>query len=533
MELFEVIRKKFSEMTPLLVSADDGSLKLEMKPYLQPFEKLLAIKELKALLQSEVILIEEQGYYIVNTDVSEDILLNKLTFWQRLGREYLVPTLQKLLEFTQNGFEKTTGQTELHNTRRLRYGPHDLHEYRGKFFPQLVKSLINIAGIPDNSIILDPMSGSGTAPCECVAAGYSTLGADLNPLSVLISSVKCELVLENPNEFKNNVDLYIKNFDFRTRNQSSPWNQNDSDYLSRWFSDKAITDIAWILKNVNSISNVVYRNFFRVCLSNIIRSVSWQKETDLRVRKEIKDYTEGFAIEKFLEEISRQFDKIYSYLCIIPFKESKPFFSIREGNSVDISNVFTEYINKVDLLITSPPYATALPYLDTDRLSLIVLGLLPHKAHKLTEIQMVGTREVSEYQRKEIWDYYLSRRAVLPQNVQDLINLISNYNHGENIGFRRRNLPALLGKYFLEMYDAMKSAHSLMKQGSSGFYIVGNNSTTVNATKINIPTDHFLFDIGEATGWIKKEFISMELLSSRDIFRENRGSTETILHFTA
>lgn len=533
MQMIDKIKKKFSKIIPLFISEDKDSLKLEIKPYLQPFEKLLAIKELQALVKIEEPIIEENGYCVIQTDVSEEYLLNRLTYWQRLGRQYLIPTLQKSLEFTQNGFEKTSEQSELHNARRLRYGPHDLHEYRGKFFPQLVRCLINISGVIEKSTIIDPMSGSGTAPCESLSIDFNALGADLNPLSVLISSVKCSLVLENSDDFKSNVNLFLNGFDFIRIPKMEIWDKDDLKYLKLWFDGEAINDISIILGNINLITNSVYKDFFLVCLSNIIRSISWQKDTDLRVRKEIKPYTKGFAIEKFQGEVARQFDKIYSYLCVLPRKTTKPVFSIRQGNSVMISDLFSEYKNNIDLLITSPPYATALPYLDTDRLSLIILGLLPHKQHKQAEFQMVGTREVSERQRQETWDYYLSRKTVLPQNVQDLIAFIASYNHGEEIGFRRRNLPALLGKYFLDMYDAMKSAHALMKVGASGFYIVGNNSTTINDKKIEIPTNQFLYDIGESAGWKKFDFISMELLSSRDIFKENRGSSETILHFKA
>jgi site-specific DNA-methyltransferase (cytosine-N4-specific) len=108
--------------------------KTRIKPYLQPFEKLLAIKELQSLIGNDANIIEEHGYYLVDSAVEEELLLNKLTFWQRLGRKSLVPTLQKTLELTQSGYKKTKEVNELHNARRLRYGPHDVHEYRGKVF---------------------------------------------------------------------------------------------------------------------------------------------------------------------------------------------------------------------------------------------------------------------------------------------------------------------------------------------------------------------------------------------------------------
>jgi site-specific DNA-methyltransferase (cytosine-N4-specific) len=91
----------------------------------------------------------------------------------------------------------------------------------------------------------------------------------------------------------------------------------------------------------------------------------------------------------------------------------------------------------------------------------------------------------------------------------------------------------LLGKYFLSMLDAMRSARELMKPRGLGYYVVGNNSTEVDGEKIEIPTDRFFIGLGAAAGWTPVEQISMELISSRDIFRENRGSSETILCFRA
>jgi site-specific DNA-methyltransferase (cytosine-N4-specific) len=233
-----------------------------------------------------------------------------------------------------------------------------------------------------------------------------------------------------------------------------------------------------------------------------------------------------------LTEAGAQVDRIHPYLSVL--KHQGPAnVEIRRGNALDIASIFPEYRGKVDLLITSPPYATALPYLDTDRLSLIVMGLLPRKQHGEAERDMVGTREVSERERREAWAAYELRRNELPEEISNLIDRIAAVNHGEGIGFRRRNLPALLGKYFLSMLDAMRSARELMKPGAFGHYVVGNNSTKVDGEKIEIPTDGLLVGLGAAAGWTPVEQIPMELIASRDIFRENRGSSETILSFRA
>jgi hypothetical protein len=527
----EYIYQRFTTQLPLFLCGDKLSLKLEIKPYLQPFEEILAMRELRAIVEDGLEIDEQFGLHIANTDIPAHVLKSKLTYWQRIGTENLQPTLQATMEFTQNGaasFERK----ELHNARRLRYGPHDLHEYRGKFFPQLVRSLMNISKVGDNALILDPMCGSGTTPCEAVALGHTTIAADLNPLSVLIATVKSRVVAQDADRFLRKIKKDLNLFDFsRSQNTSSVWNSEDDEYLSKWFNRKALDEIGAIILQIREVRDTLYKDFYTVCLSNIVRTVSWQKKDDLRVRKEVVSYVEGTAINSFLNEVIQQTDRIYHYLKVFSTQPSSPSVDIRHGNAVHIAELFPEKKEKVDLLITSPPYATALPYLDTDRLSLIALGLLPRKMHRGLEEHMVGTREVSERQRLLAWSAYQQRRDELPDCINKLIEHIAQHNHKDGVGFRRRNLPALLGKYYLNMLDAMRSAFTMMASNTHAYYVVGNNSTNVNGDRIEIPTDTFLFELGGRAGWKMMEMLPMELLVSRDIFRDNRGTAETILCF--
>jgi DNA modification methylase len=532
MDLFGQISRRFTTSLPLLLTPERNALKLELKPYLQPFEEVLALRELRSLLEPDARIDSKCGYYLAYTDLPETALRNRLTYWQRVGRLNLALTVQKALEFTQNGITEGTQGLPLHSVRRLRYGPHDLHEYRGKFFPQLVRSLINISGVAEEAIICDPMAGSGTTPCESLAAGRSAIAADLNPLSVLISRVKSSVLLIRPDAFAKSVNRYLAAF--RRSDMDAPkcpWNPLDAAYLHRWFDPTAILDLSHAVLAIRRIRSKFYREFFSVCLSNVVRSVSWQNELDLRVRKHIRPYERGSALCAFRDEIENQVNRIHPYLSVLQSAAPCGTVDVRQGNALDLLGLFPDYAHRVDLLITSPPYATALPYLDTDRLSLIILGLVRRGQHAALESHMIGTREINEKERIKAWARYLERRHELPGEVSGLIDHISKHNHSAEVGFRRRNLPALLGRYFLEMLDAMRSAKEIMRPKSKAYYVVGNNSTMISGQKVEIPTNRFLFEIGRAAGWTQEEVIPMELITSRDIFKENRGSAESILCF--
>lgn len=533
---------------PLFVNSprsDGPNIILERKPYIQPFECILAHAELQGLLRAEdnsIFTQSAEDYSTIATPNADALTLkSRLAYWQKVIGEQIYVTDQMRYELSDDASLEVgtlvAGDIlpeQLPNRRKLRYGPHDLHEYRGKFFPQLVRSLINAAGLEKGSIVIDPTCGSGTTNCEARSMGMQTLGLDLNPLSVLISRAKSKLLdltsAEIISETQKVLHL-VSQEPLGTSNPASKWDKTDIRYLKRWFASPALAEVTYLLDVIDACQHPVVLSLLRVCLSNVIRPVSWQKESDLRVRKEVTEYVSGMAAQLFQNEIKRQVEKLSRYLAVLESKRPFPSYEIREGDARQIGQCLEAWVGQCDLLITSPPYATALPYIDTDRLSLIVLNLLPRSEHRGREFKMIGNREILESQRQYLWETYQSRRSELPDSVCALIDDIAEVYHSDNVGFRRRNLPALLSRYYLDMLDSMAAALRMMCPDSLAFYVVGNNSTRIKGKRVVIPTDKFLWEIGEKAGWHQEKFIDMELLPSRDIFRKNTGSSESILVF--
>ena len=522
---------------PLFKVQGEPQVTLELKPYIQPFERVLAKAELAGLLGIQASLKTEAKPYLTfcSDNVPVKMLQQRLAYWQQIGEDVLEPTLQVHYEATSDGksslFDSNT--VDLPKNRRLRYGPHGIHEYRGKFFPQLVKALINFAGLTKGATVLDPMCGSGTAICEARSMGMKAIGVDINPMAVEMSQFKANSLSMNPEQLHSELEQLIG----ALKQSSVPdleklWSEHDLEYLLRWFDPKALNEIAMIRTAISQVEIPDIKAMAEIVLSNILRSVSWQKNSSLRTQREIQTYTQGNALQAFIEEVKYQREKMCPYLSLIQNTQQFPHHEVIVGDTRRLDFLLPNYVGTCDVLITSPPYATALPYIDTDRLSLIILGLLPRKEHRGCESQLIGNREVSEGQRQELWETYQTRRSELPKSVTVLIDTLAKANHKADVGFRRRNLPALLAKYFLDMTDALHSAHQMMRPGAHAFYVVGNNSTTINGNqRIEIPTNEFLWEIGKRVGWSGEQRVEMELLPSRDVFRKNRGSQETILIF--
>ena len=522
----------------------------QIKEHIQPFERKLALEELRALTRGPVIPLdgdhETASIFSIAPTSNVDRLRSALAYWHSVGDEREGLTAQLRGEATQRigraytqrsmSLENVSNLVPSHlpNRRSLRYATHGLHEYTGKFFPQLVRALMNIAQLREDAIVLDPMCGSGTTLVEARLSGRSSYGIDMNPLSVFIADVKCQALSLAPS----NVTKAYRRLEKAVRSplpsrrvpgRFGSLAAGDQEYLARWFSRQTIQELDHIEDGISNLpAEPTLKNFYRIGLSNILRRVSWQKQEDLRVRRDRKARAPGEAIVSFLDEAARSTQTVAAFLAERGHLKLGTY-RLREADARESAHVLPELVGKVDAVITSPPYATALPYLDTDRLSLVYLELLPRAKHSSRNRLMIGNREVSPKHRTEYWAFYEENRLLLPGSTRALIEQIDQLNRERPTGFRRRNLSALLAKYFFDMREAMQQIFELLRPGAPMFLVVGNNQTTAGHTRIEISTPDHLSMIARSVGFRDRGNIPMEMLVPRTIFKKNAIPSERIL----
>jgi len=525
----------------------DG-LTCRIKEYIKPFERRLAMEELRAMVGGPVIPLDGTDATAVTFAVpaSSDahVLRGALAYWSSVGNREDGLTVQVRGEATaaiaRNGVSSTRlsdikqaqVSRRLPRRRCLRYATHGLHEYRGKFFPQLVRSLMNIARLPDDAVILDPMCGSGTTLVEACLSGRRSYGLDMNPLSVFVTEVKCtalSLDVTSLTEAHDALRRILVEPDsvhgFGNRDARAPV---DRAYLDRWFAPQTLSELDRVAAAIDQLPGAELRGFYRVCLSNILRGVSLQRDADLRIRRDETSLETGETVARFLSEAARS-TKVVSAFLIERGNAGLGRYEVQECDARRASHSLRDLIGKVDAVITSPPYATALPYIDTDRLSLIYLGLLPKEQHRLRDTLMIGNREITAGARKKQWNYYQSHRTLLPKNTCSLIDRIDRLNRASDVGFRRRNLSTLLAKYFFDMREVMQQVFALLRPGGPMFLVVGNNRTTAGNQPIEIRTADHLIAIAQSMGGRLTDDVPMDMLVSRDIFKKNAVPSERIL----
>lgn len=527
-----------------------NTLVCRIKPYIQPFERTLALAELSRLAQATPRPVRgrpanEAYEFVVRTKVPVVSLADRLSYWESVTGGVSQLTTQVLREATVNIVRNGTmitsiraalpfnGNVPLPNRRCLRYGPHGIHEYRGKFFPQLVRALINVAGVQRGGVVADTMCGSGTTLVEATLLGCDGIALDMNPLSVLMARTKCEVLQKDPESLAATYTR-VRTALLRPRGRSArqPWLSSlpdlDRRYLRKWFSEQVLNDLEPIVSVIQGVRDSVERNLLWLSLSNVLRRVSWQKIDDLRVRRRVRLDVGADPIREFLEEVGRSVRLVFALL-----RQSRDAATGRgtvlEGDARAVASMLTEWSGRVDAVVTSPPYATALPYIDTDRLSLLYLRLLSRPEHRRRDLLMVGNREITDRTRRLYWEAYRVNRSQLPGAIVRLVERVYRLNAKADVGFRRRNLASLLARYFMDMEQVFKGLHFLLRRDHPAYVVVGSNHTYAGGERIKIETAALLADLAQRCGFVCQEMIPMEMLVSRDIFRKNASDSETVV----
>jgi DNA modification methylase len=533
---------------------------------LRGFEIDLAQLELQTLVGPQIDR-GERCFILETTQKIDPEHLTRLTFIERI--EILNEIKTEVLEPFQVAVDRTAAvdngaiigqQRHLFPSIRVsrrthNYLTHALHQYKGKFYPQIAKSLINYAGLQPGSVVLDPFCGSGTTLVECLLNGYTGLGVDLNPLAALMAQAKVDTLLVDPEEAEAEISGLIKRIQ-QQYHQAKIWDEgldeiarireeetaihlkhlriSNKDYLKSWFEPIALYKLVLIRDEIEKIPDPRMQNFAKVVLSDIVRDYSLQAPGQLRVRRRKTPPDHNDLLLKYRNKLLKHTRSIaFADVLGLHDRAQIPPVRVFQADVTELDQIPSEYFQiegQIDAIITSPPYATALPYIDTDRLSLFFLDLLKKDERKDLEWDMIGNREIVPKKKRELEAEFLDSYETnpLPLSVKELIREVLERNRQAEVGFRRKNKASLLYKYFKEMRQAFIQFYRVLKPGRLCSVIIGNNKTTAGGKLIKIPTDDFLIEIGQSVGFRLVEKIPMTDQPAYMAHSKNVIDTETI-----
>jgi DNA modification methylase len=382
------------------------------------------------------------------------------------------------------------------------YGSHNVHAFPAKFPPQLPRKFIEGLTQP-GEVVLDPMVGSGTTVLEAFLAGRQGLGYDIDPLALLISKVKVTpidpiAVLDRGKGIleKANAALSSGREELAEALKRS-WNPETQQFVDYWFAAETQLELQALASAIQGIDEPNLRSFFEVTLSSIIItktggvSLAFDLAHTRPHRAKIVLDRDGKTIEgqslsdalapraQFLTktlrptlgEFAKRLERNLAGLQAFPSTKRQPLIAAGNAQRLPLAP------NSVDLIVTSPPYASnAIDYMRAHKFSLVWMGYsIGHLGQKRKEY--IGAEAVTDVDFEELPD--LAATVVAEIHKQD------------------EKKARVLHRYYSEMTRTLREMYRVLRPGKSALVVVGSSIMRGKDTR----TDLCLAEIGRALGF--------------------------------
>lgn len=478
-----------------------------------PYERDLAAREIASLFGNPAVQMALDGLEVACEPDDESI--SRLTYFARAGNgQESVETAQRLLEHSARLGKKR---------QATRYSVHGLHEYKGKFNPQVAKALLNIFGVDHRQNVLDPFCGSGTTLVECTHLGARGYGIDVNPFAVFLANAKLQALTTPAHRLRRSLSRLADCLSHATPPSRHIAEGPRERYLQSWFEPDILQTLEAIRSAIGRVAGEAAPVFLALA-SDLLRAYSLQDPKDLRIRRRRSPLPTTPFGEAWLSRCGSVIQRVEATQDVLGG-------DLQPGRAVlqDVVTLRpTALPVRFDAAVTSPPYAMALPYIDTQRLSLVWLNLVPPERVLGLEAELIGSREFRGRGRKELTEALRTNQGRLPDTEASLCRDLQD-SLGDEDGFRRRAVPILLYRYFMLMKRSFSAIRGLMRTGAPFGLIVGCNHSTLGGVRRDIDTPNHLASLASAEGWVVEELVPLQTYRRYGYHANNAVRAETLL----
>jgi DNA modification methylase len=356
------------------------------------------------------------------------------------------------------------------------YASHDFHSFPAKFPPQLPRKFIEWLTDPDD-LVLDPMVGSGTTVLEAFLLGRRGIGFDIDPLAMRLCKAKVtpaalEEVAETGHQILKRAetalqqdvaslaDLLDNRLDDTTRK-----------FVDYWFLPETQLELVALIREIEKVQDTAIRGFLELAFSAIIITksggVSIARDLAHTRPHRVSDKLPRSAIAQYRQRLKKNIQSL------IELAHGIGEIALLKGDAQSLAL----QDNSVDLIVTSPPYASnAIDYMRAHKFSLVWLG---HSVKELSDLRRkyIGGEAISDFQLLEMPDY--------PTQVV------------AKIASRDERKAKVLHRYYSEMTRSLSEMYRVLKPGKAAIVVVG----TSTMRGLDTETQTCLGKIGESRGF--------------------------------
>jgi len=380
---------------------------------------------------------------------------------------------------------------------------HNAHAFPAKFPPQLPAVFIEQL-TDDGDVVLDPMAGSGTTVFEAYLSGRTAIGFDIDPLALLLTKVKTSTydkrgVWSTYKKIMNTAQDWLKQSPLICREMlRQRYDEKTMQFFDYWFLPETQIELFALVYAIERSCDLEYRALFQTIFSSIIitKSGGVSLALDLahtrphKARAVVRpDGTAVYGNEilqdpakkrsfhvKRLRSVLEEFEK----KCIVSFRQLtcteagqiRPLVSMANAQNLPLRD------NSVDLIVTSPPYASnAIDYMRAHKFSLSWFGYPLETLSKIRE-DTIGGEATKNFPYQ-----------ILPETAARIVDKISGLDSKKG---------AVLHRYYSEMTMVLREMYRVLKSEKAAIVVVGSSILR----GIDTQTHQCLAEIGKRIGFI-------------------------------
>lgn len=310
----------------------------------------------------------------------------------------------------------------------------NIFDWRGQFTPELIEYLLSVFSKPGD-VVADPFSGSGTVLLESIRCGYDALGFEINPSAFYMSKFfeYCKLTLSKREELITELRELV-GYNIKNMNSDKMVYTKDNDYRT------AYVELLDFAKYCNSI----IPNHLLPFVINVLFMCEKDKKMSLKA------------------SLVKNINSLKSLLFSLPKTNNKI-----EANWSDARCISEKYNEKIDIIITSPPYIN-------------------------------------------VFNYHQNYRGIVECFNYNLLN-VANSEIGSNRKNRQNRFKTVV-QYAIDMGHVLQSCTSSLKTGGVMIWIVGRCS---NVRKVPFYNSNIISDLVNIIPGLQLEQISQRQFGNR------------------
>ena len=341
---------------------------------------------------------------------------------------------------------------------------HRWFKYSAGFSAGWVKEVIKKYG-NDNSFILDPFTGSGTTNVVANELNIPSIGYEQHYFVRRLANIKLNYDI--------NIPLFLSIVKKAIEQPIKIINEcEEPELLRKCYTPEALSELVTFRDYyfVNSDKSPEW-NLFWLVLTSILRITShagtaqWQYVLPNKTKKNVKTPTNALI------------DKANEVVQDINYSKENGYKELGKIIEHDARVVNSEIDNKVDLVITSPPYPNNYDYADSTRLEMLFWKEITGWSDLYSKIRKNLVRSCSQHSAadKIPLNEILSKSELLP--IYPEIKIVCEKLEQERLLHGgKKTYHTMIASYYYDMARVFLSLRRAMKYNSTMCFVIGDSA---------------------------------------------------------